>query len=190
MTRAPEREVAVLIREANANDAMAIARVQVDTWRTTYAGLVPAAYLRDLSYERQGQVWGDFISTLRDATGLYVVETAAGAVIGFAHGGPERSHRGDYQGELYALYLLAAYQRQGLGRQLTGAVVKKLRHCGWSSMLVWVLAANPCRAFYEALGGQSVREQDITIGGARLREIAYGWSDLREFAGRIAGQRC
>jgi hypothetical protein len=56
-------------------------------------------------------------------------------------------------------------------------------------MLVWVFAANPCRAFYEALGGRYVREQEITIGGAQLREVAYGWSDLRGLAERIAGQR-
>lgn len=179
----------MLIREAYANDALAIARVQVDTWRTTYAGIVPAAYLTGLSYEHQGQVWEHFVSTMSDTAGIYVAETPAGAVIGFAHGGPERSGAGDYRGELYALYLLAAYQRQGLGRQLTRVVVEGLLRHGLSSMLVWVFAANPCRAFYEALGGRYVREQEITIGGAQLREVAYGWSDLRGLAERIAGQR-
>jgi GNAT superfamily N-acetyltransferase len=186
--RVPEREVYMLIREANINDAMAIARVQVDTWRTTYAGIVPAAYLTSLSYEHQGQVWGHLVSTMSDTAGMYVVETPARVVVGFAHGGPERSDSGDYRGELYALYLLAAYQRQGLGRQLTGAVVNRLLHHGLSSMLVWVLAANPYGAFYEALGGQYVREQEITISGAQLNEVAYGWLDLKELAERIAGQ--
>jgi GNAT superfamily N-acetyltransferase len=179
----------MVIREAHVNDAMAIARVQVDTWRTTYAGIVPAAYLSSLSYEHQGRMWKHFVSTLNDAANIYVAETSTGAVIGFAHGGPERNGAEDYRGELYALYLQAAYQRQGLGRQLTGAVVEGLLRHGLSSMLVWVLASNSCRAFYEALGGQYVRQQEITIGGARLREVAYGWSDLRELAERIAGQR-
>ena len=34
-----------MIREANLADAMAIAMVQVDSWRTTYAGIVPQEYL-------------------------------------------------------------------------------------------------------------------------------------------------
>ncbi len=74
---------------------------------------------------------------------MSVVETPAGSVVGFAHGGPERRGAEDYRGDLYALYLLAAYQRQGLGRQLTGAVVKRLLLHGVSSLLVWVFAANP-----------------------------------------------
>jgi GNAT superfamily N-acetyltransferase len=166
------------IREAHSTDALAIARVQVDSWRTTYAGLVPADYLASLSYEQQGQFWAHIVATLSDTAGLYVAENVAGEVVGFAHGGPERSGKGIYTGELYAIYLLAAYQRQGQGRRLTGAVVNWLLHHELASMLVWVLAANPTRAFYEALGGQQVAEQEITIGAARLIEVAYGWRDL------------
>ena len=51
---------------------------------------------------------------------------------------------------------------------------------GLHSLLVWVLANNPSQDFYSALGGQRVYEQEITIGGARLVEVAYGWLDIRE----------
>ena len=40
------------------------------------------------------------------------------------------------------------------------------------------LAENPSRRFYEALGGQELSRQDITIGGATLVEVAYGWKDI------------
>jgi GNAT superfamily N-acetyltransferase len=53
---------------------------------------------------------------------------------------------------------LDAYQRQGLGRRLTAAAVNWLLQSGLSSMLVWVLADNPSRAFYGALGGRYVAE--------------------------------
>jgi hypothetical protein len=52
-------------------------------------------------------------------------------------------------------------------------------------MLVWVLAANPGRAFYTALGGQQVDEKETTIGTVPLLEVAYGWPDLREFVQRL-----
>jgi hypothetical protein len=65
------------------------------------------------------------------------------------------------------------------------AVVKRLRQCGLPSMLVWVLAANPGRAFYATLGGQQVYEKEITIGAAPLLEVAYGWPDLYELVQRL-----
>jgi len=170
------------IRAAHAIDTPAIAQVQVDSWRTTYAGIVPVDYLASLSYEQQGKFWGHIISTLSGAAAMYVAETAAGEVVGFAACGPERSGNEIYQGELYAIYLLKAYQRQGVCQQLTRAVVNGLLQRGLSSMLVWVLADNPSRAFYEAMGGHYVAEQKITIGSAQLTEVAYGWRDIRELA--------
>ena len=53
----------MLIREASPRDAAAIARVHVDSWRTTYAGIVPADYLANLSYTRREQFWCDILST-------------------------------------------------------------------------------------------------------------------------------
>jgi hypothetical protein len=43
--------------------------------------------------------------------------------------------------------------------------------------LLWVLAENPSRKFYERLGGQLVYEKTVTIGGVPLIEVAYGWRD-------------
>ena len=39
------------IREATAADSPGLARVQVDSYRTAYAGLFPQAYLDRFSYE-------------------------------------------------------------------------------------------------------------------------------------------
>ena len=172
----------MIVREAHSADAPAIGQVQVDSWRITYAGIVPADYLASLSYEQQGQVWERYISTLSSAAAMYVAEAVTREVVGFAHSGPERSGHKIYTGELYAIYLLAAHQRQGLGRQLMRATVNGLLQHGLPSMLVWVLADNSSRAFYEALGGQQVAEQEITIGEARLTEVAYGWRDIRGLA--------
>ena len=47
-----------LIRPATLEDAPAIARVHVDTWRTTYAGIVPDEHLAKLSYERSQALAG------------------------------------------------------------------------------------------------------------------------------------
>jgi hypothetical protein len=53
-------------------------------------------------------------------------------------------------------------------------------------MLVWVLADNPSRQFYRALGGQLVSQQKITIEGLDLLEVAYGWPDISYLRGTLA----
>jgi ribosomal protein S18 acetylase RimI-like enzyme len=170
----------VHVREANVDDAPVIAKVHVDSWRTTYAGIVPDHYLATLSYQQRERTWYNILATSGGPEFVYVAADHTGNVIGFASGGPERSGDPIYRGELYAIYLLHRHQRQGIGRQLTITIAKRLVQEGIHSMLVWVLAENPSREFYRSLGGQRLHEKEITIGGARLAEVAYGWPSLRE----------
>ena len=110
----------------------------------------------------------------------YVAETEQAEIVGFATGGPERFGDQTYRGELYIIYLPKSRQRKGVGKELTKAVGRRLTESGLRSMLVWVLAENTsARRFYEALGGEYVREQTMAIGGANLVEVAYGWKDIR-----------
>ncbi len=83
-----------------------------------------------------------------------------------------------YDGELYAIYILQDYQGRGIGRKLVEPVVDELVRNGINSMLVWVLEGNGAKHFYEKLGGEKIDTADITIGGAELKETAYGWQDL------------
>ena len=76
-----------------------------------------------------------------------------GQVIGFASCGPERDGNPTYRGEMYAIYVLQAYQRDGVGHMLARAVAEQLQHDGYTSMLVWVLAGNKYSRFYERMGG-------------------------------------
>ena len=56
---------------------------------------------------------------------------------------------------------------------------KELLAQGFASMLVWVLAENPSRLFYEALGAELVDQKPTTVEGVELTMLAYGWLDLR-----------
>ena len=167
------------IRTANPSDAAAIAKVHVDTWRTTYDGIVPWAYLAGLSYRNRELAWTETLVTAPATATILVVETPGGEVVGFAHGGPERAGNPKYRGELYAIYLTESHQRQSVGSRLVSAVAQHLVDAGIRSMLVWVLQDNrPARQFYESLGGKRVGSQTITIGGEDLVEVAYGWEDV------------
>jgi ribosomal protein S18 acetylase RimI-like enzyme len=168
-----------MIRLADIDDAAAIARVHVLSWRSTYKTLLPAEFLESLSEAGYTDRWRRFIADR--SSRVYVVqegEDQAG-VIGFASGGRERAGETGYAGELYAIYLLEASQRRGHGRQLVRAVAGGLRELGLDDMIVWVLKDNrPARDFYERLGGVYVRTQPITIGSATLEEVSYGWPRL------------
>jgi ribosomal protein S18 acetylase RimI-like enzyme len=168
-----------LICEARPQDIPAIAKVHVDSWRTTYRGIVASEFLASLSYEESERMWLNGLASSTHPVSLLVAETADGAVVGFAAGGPEREGDPNYQGEIYAIYLVQNYQRRGIGSALFKACVRELERRGFTSLLLWVLKANPARRFYETLGGKFLREKEIPIGNERLVEVAYGWTDTR-----------
>ncbi len=47
----------MIIRKAELKDISGIAKVHVDSWRTTYKGIVPDSFLDNLSYENREQIW-------------------------------------------------------------------------------------------------------------------------------------
>jgi GNAT superfamily N-acetyltransferase len=177
----------MIVREATHSDVSAMARVHVDTWRTTYQGIVPDEFLANLSYEKRENGWHQVLDNApNDRNFTYVAEDESGQIVGFANGGVERADDPVYQGELSAIYVLKSNQQKGIGRELVRAVAQKLGQMEIHSMLVWVLADNPACRFYETIGGQKVHEKEIGRGGVKLIEIAYGWTDTANLQGRGA----
>ena len=167
-----------MVRPAVLDDAAAIARVHVATWRTTYRGLLPDDFLASLGEEQYAERWKRVIR--EGSSRVFVVDELEG-IVGFASGGRERAGEGGYAGELYAIYVLDGAQRRGHGRELVRAVSGALREMKLPDMIVWVLRDNTAaRQFYERLGGVYVRSQPITIGAATLEEVSYGWRGLDE----------
>ena len=167
---------AISIRNAEIQDAAAIAHVHVQSWRTTYSGIVPAEYLTSLNEAERASLWQDWLQ--RDLC-VHVAELE-GVVVGFANGGPIREPLGEYGAEMYAIYLLQAAQGKGIGRQLVGALATALLARDFKNMAVWVLEQNPAVHFYERAGAQHLEGKQIEIGGTLLTEIALGWPDLRQ----------
>jgi len=151
--------------------------VHVDTWLSTYRGTISDSYLDSLSYESAERSARGRLEA-QDESFTYVAETETGEIVGFAAAGPERDGNSRYKGELYAIYVLKARQKEGVGSLLLQAVAGRLVEMGIRSMLVWVLADNPSREFYERLGGRLLESEFIEIGDAEYEEVAYGWDDV------------
>ena len=164
----------MLIRPAHKADAQSMAHVYVKTWQDTYLGLVPFGYLYAMSAHELER--GFLYDTQSKRAFSYVAETA-GEVIGFISGGYARQADDIYDGEIYALYVLHTYQRQGIGTHLVLALATAFNRCDIHSMLVWVLENNTCRRFYEKLNGMVLRKKRLPLAGEMLDTIAYGWID-------------
>jgi L-amino acid N-acyltransferase YncA len=163
------------IRKATMEDAKAIATVHVESWKTTYQGIVPAEYLAQLRVSEKEQLWQRGLNQPKHS--IFVVEED-GKVCGFISGGKNRATHGKeakYEGEIYAIYLLKEAQGKGYGTKLVKALVDDFQRDGIRSMVVWVLADNPSRLFYERLGGEKIAEGIIDIGGKKLTEWCYGF---------------
>ncbi len=166
----------ITFRQSNISDANGIARVHVDTWRTTYAGIVPEDFLRNLSYERRERQWQNFHTNPEPRSHLWVA-LDRDEIVGFSSGGRERG-AGEPDGEVYAIYLLSKYHGQGIGRELFQRSFVTMRDEGFTSITVWALADNPTCNFYRKMGGREFSEKNEEIGGVSLKELSFRWSKL------------
>lgn len=171
------------VREAVVQDAPVIAQVHLASWKTTYPGIIPQAYIDGLKVEEGAARWQ---VSLTEKKAIIQVAEDAGRIFGFAAGGAIMHPVGGYQGELAAIYLLASHQRKGAGAALVRRIARELQRQRFANMVVWVLRENPACGFYQRMGGVQVAEQMIDIGGTSLPEIAYGWPDLGSLCGNAA----
>lgn len=131
--------------------------VHYKSWQETYAGLVDAAYLRDVTEEKcvkRAREWPDNLLVAKDGE----------RVIGFVGYGLYRDDTLPGCGEVYALYVLADYHDQRVGYELMNAAFEKLS--AFQTIALWVLKGNE-RAirFYQRYGFRPDGvEQEILLG--------------------------
>lgn len=169
------------IRPAETDDAPAIAKVHVDTWRNAYQGIVPQDYIDTLTVQSRTMMWVRMLERGSTDVLTLVSEDDAGRIVGFASGGPIRHREPRYEAEISTLYISPRAQRRGHGRRLFLALSNRLAERGLNGLFVWVLADNAARGFYEAMGGREVTEITRDFAGAALREVGYGWAETPSY---------
>jgi RimJ/RimL family protein N-acetyltransferase len=165
-----------VVRRARPEDADAIARVQVDSWRAAYTGLLPDAVIARRTVEERRAAWCRILGEPDSPEHRSFVVLIDDVVHGVASIGPSRDEDAAPDvGELYAIYLDPARWGLGLGRALFAAAVADLRELGRAAVTLWVLDGNArARRFYEAAGmrtdGAAKIEEDE---GAELPHVRY-----------------
>jgi len=166
------------IRVASLQDVEGLAVVHVNSWKTTYKGIISEAYLSNISVEGRKKNWEWIFKNLNRDETIYVIEEE-GKIKGFIDGGKNREIGSDYDAEIYSIYLLKEIQGSGYGKLLFNRLVKKLSSDNYNSLMVWVLEQNPSIGFYKKMGGEYITKKEIKIGEETLIETAFGWKDLR-----------
>lgn len=137
----------MILRNANINDAISISRVHYTCWHDTYPGLLDNNFLDKIHIDFWVNSTKDLI--LNDKGNIYVVEED-NQVVGDIFFGKGRSI--DNAGEIWALYVLPDYQKQGFGEILIKKAINKLSE-KYSTIYVKVLLGNEkALNFYKKIG--------------------------------------
>jgi ribosomal protein S18 acetylase RimI-like enzyme len=159
--------------------------MHINSWRETYAGILPDATLAALSVEKRMAMWDEILRE-PESLGSTVVHLAEinGQLAGFGSCGSQRTKdlaiKG-FSGEISALYVLRPFQGRGIGARLFRTMSSNLVNRAFKAASLWVLNENSvARRFYAQQGGRVVGEREDLRGDTVLTEIAYGWADLTE----------
>jgi len=160
-----------MIRPATATDAAAMARVQVDSWRAAYDGLMPAAVIESFTPEGRTHQWERFFARPGDHVALVADHDG---VVGFASIGPARGEP-EGLGEIYAIYVTPDHWGHGHGRDMIVEAEARLRSSGNTAAVLWVLTENArARRFYEAAGWETDGHTRIEVmPDGDLHEVRY-----------------
>lgn len=165
-----------MVRDVSEEDLLGIAKVKIDTWKTTYKGIISDEILDKLDLNEQAEKFKELLPAKDDKKFLLAVEVDS-AIVGFAAGGIGRDGKYGVDGEIYAIYVLEEYQNQNIGKYLMKYSIEKLSEMGLISFLVWVLESNPYKQFYEKLGGVQIDRKPLDSSDGSPFIIAYAWKD-------------
>ena len=165
------------IRSAILEDCPGIAKTQVDSYRTAYVGLLPAAYLEHFTYPEQEQDWVEILSSNMQAI-LLVALSEEKQVAGYILASAKPDIFPGYDSEIIALHVQPPFQRKGIGRALISNATESLIARGCKSVMLWTLKGNKTHQWYEKLNGKWLAEKSDQIDGSAFTEIAYGWEEI------------
>lgn len=159
------------VRSAGPADVDAVVRIQSDTWRAAYAGLVPAAALAGLTGPDAREAWGAAIAA---GGGYHVLVAEEGEwTVGFCAAAFYAGEDGAAIAEVTTLLVEPRWGRRGHGGRLLAAAADALRGHGATAGRAWVPEVDTVsRAFYGRAGWDAdgaVRGLDT--GDGTVREI-------------------
>jgi GNAT superfamily N-acetyltransferase len=175
-TSGPSADVSV--RVAWADDATAIAEVQVRAWREDYADLLPPELLDQMEPAEFARAWAESLSLPKDARNRVLVALERNTVRGFAVTGPAADPDSDpvADGEIEELTVDPGQRGHGHGSRLVQACVDTMRADRFTRALVWLNSDDDARRAFLTDAGWAPdgahRELDLTGDGTvRVKQV-------------------
>jgi GNAT superfamily N-acetyltransferase len=149
----------VRITPPTSADIDTLAEVWIASWEETYRGLMPDHIIATRTLEGRRTIWRELLAS-GGADRSRVAWSDAGHAVGFVIVSPARTVGAFADGELAALYLLRAWQRRGIGRQLLLTACDLARQLGYRALGFWVLQGNSrAEHVYAASGARQIVEK-------------------------------
>jgi ribosomal protein S18 acetylase RimI-like enzyme len=165
------------VRPARAGDAAALARVQVASWRSCFAGIVPSGLLAELTGEEAEAAWRDrwreaitSPPTSRHHVLAAVTTPPSRELAGFVSAGPatDADRWPGTDAQLYELRISPERTRCGHGGRLLHAAADTLASDGFHTVSIWALEADTAlRRFLESAGWAADGARgELDVGGS------------------------
>ena len=146
----------IIIRKATLGDVPGIRQLAASVWPSTYQEILSGEqihYMMELFYS---------VDSLKEQfhKHSFIIGYLNNEPVGFASYSPAA----DAVYKLHKLYVSTSVQGMGLGKALINFIITDLRRYEATALELNVNRNNKARAFYERMGFEVVREEDIDIG--------------------------
>ena len=163
----------IKIRNATLEDIESVAKLHVDSWHETYAGIISQDYLDNMKNNLEKR-----IQRMKNEFNLrtMIVVTLNDEIVGFSEFvfSNEFSKDLDIDCELCGLYIKNGYKHLGLGSIVFEYVTNLFKEQNKKKMGLWCVKENePAISFYKKKGGEFTKEKMFTIADKEYSEIAF-----------------
>ncbi len=167
------------IRKARASDAREIIEVNVNTWCTTYSGIMPEEVLKNRVDTMEENIKKCEATIEQKDNTLVAIEDEK--VVGIVSYGKSKAVDEIDTGEIFSIYVLKEYQGRHIGENLFISAEKILKEKGYTKMGLTCIVQNPSNKFYIKMGGKITKVIKSNIGGAELEEnlILFDLKDIK-----------
>jgi GNAT superfamily N-acetyltransferase len=168
----------VSVRPARPEDVAEIARIQVETWRTGYAKILPEAVLAGLTQDAAAQAWQPAVQAPPSPRHHVLVAQEQDWTVGFVAFGPDPDPQPDDPVpertiSLAPLLVEPRWGRRGHGSRLLAASVDIARGDGMTRAIIWVPEDDAATyRFLTAAGWEpDGLARGLDTGAGEMREI-------------------
>lgn len=166
-------------RLARNSDAEAIGALHAESWRRSYRGMLPDAFLDHDVFADRAAVWQERLNaTDEQRTAVTIVAELDGEIAAFAHSVVDEDR--EWGTLLDNLHVRHNVKRLGIGKRLMAETAAWLEEReSASGLYLWVLESNmPARQFYDSLGGRLAGRGVSHEGGGSAPSLRYWWPQL------------